>query len=173
MPEPETYGFPDPFQYTSVADLAHPGYAAADLRRLAGDLPRDDESWPLEPGRLRLYVCPIDGDLACGAVTVAVTHGRNETTWSDFRLEDGYTDDEIGLDLSALGPLAFPRAAYREALLEPVGVSTPSTPSTPTIDRPSSSTGAAPHADSGNGFASTEPGASSQLPLPAGGALTP
>lgn len=122
MPEPETYGFPDPFQYTSVADLAHPGYAAADLRRLAGDLPRDDESWPLEPGRLPLYVCPIDGDLACGAVTVAVTHGRNETTWSDFRLEDGHTDDEIGLDLSALGPLTFPRAAYREALLEPVGV---------------------------------------------------
>ncbi len=108
MPEPETYGFPDPFQYTSVADLAHPGYAAGDLRRLTGDLPRDDESWPLEPGPLPLYVCPIDGDLACGAVTVAVTHGRNETTWSDFRLEDGYTDDEIGLDLSALGPSPSP-----------------------------------------------------------------
>ena len=51
VPEPETYGFPEPFDLVSVADLAWPGEAAADLRRLAGDLPRDDEHWPLEPGR--------------------------------------------------------------------------------------------------------------------------
>lgn len=122
VPEPETYGIGNPFPYVSVADLTRPGYAAADLRRLAGDLPPDEESWPLEPGRFPLYVCPIDGDLGCGAVTVAVTHQMAVTTWSDFRLEDGYTDEEIGLDLSALGPLTFARGSYRAALLEPLGV---------------------------------------------------
>lgn len=53
---------------------------------------------------------------------MAVTHGQAETTWGDFRLEDGYSDDEIKLDLSALGPFDFPREPYRAALLAPVGM---------------------------------------------------
>ncbi len=117
VPEPGTYGFGDTFDLVSVADLAHPGYAAGDLRRLAGELPPDDELWPLEPGRLPLYVCPIDGDLACGAVTVAVHHDATTTTWSGFRLQNGYSDDELGLDLSALGPFVFARDAHRDVLL--------------------------------------------------------
>lgn len=54
VPEPEIYGFPEPFDLISVVDLAWPGHAASDLRRLVGDLPRDDAMWPLEPGRLPL-----------------------------------------------------------------------------------------------------------------------
>lgn len=122
VPEPETYGFAEPFELVSVANLACPDTSVDNLWRLIGDVAPDEEHWPLAPGRLPLYVCPIDGDLSCGAVTVSVTHGPAETTWSDFRLEDGTNDDEAGLDLSALGPFTFSRAAYRLALLEPVAV---------------------------------------------------
>ncbi|MGJ7440527.1 hypothetical protein [Aquipuribacter sp. MA13-6] len=152
VPEPETYGVPDSSQLMSVADLAHPGYAAADLRRLAGDLSRDDEDWPLESGRLPLYVCPVCGALACGAITVAVTQSPDVTTWSDFRLEDGYT--AIGLDLSGLGPFSFRCDAYREVLLDAVGVLDAWTPTT---GQSSASTGrAAPYVAHGSGSPGTD-----------------
>ena len=68
-----------------------------------------------------LYVCPLDHDLGCGAVTVAVDHGSEVTTWRDFRMEDLYPG-ESRLDLSALGPFTFPRVLYRKALLGQVAV---------------------------------------------------
>ena len=53
---------------------------------------------------------------------MAVTHYPAVTTWSDFRLEDGHTDDGIGLDLSSLGPFTFSRAAFRKVVLDAVGL---------------------------------------------------
>jgi len=110
----------DPFDMPSVADLTRPSSAAADLRRLAGVEPRDDESWALANGRLPLYVCPECGDLGCGAITVHVDHTEpGRVTWSGLRHENGYepADD---LDLSAAGTFIFDADAYRQVLLEPV-----------------------------------------------------
>ncbi|ROP44663.1 hypothetical protein [Pseudokineococcus lusitanus] len=118
--DPDTSWVEDPLNMPSVADLARPSSAAADLRRLAGVEPRDDDFWPLGPGRLPLYVCPECGDLGCGAITVHVDHTRpGQVTWSALRHEKGYepADD---LDLSAAGTFTFDADAYRQVLLEPV-----------------------------------------------------
>lgn len=126
--EPETYGFPSHWPFISVVDLAHPGHASKDLRRLLGDVPRDEEFWPLEPGRLPLYVCPVCGDLGCGAITVAVTHGPTHSTWTDIRFEDGLPydpepgDDALDVALTDLGPFTFSNEQYRDALTQPVSM---------------------------------------------------
>ena len=44
----------------------------------------------LDPGRVPLIVCAVDGDIACGAVTAALSVAADTVTWSDFRWEDGY-----------------------------------------------------------------------------------
>jgi hypothetical protein len=130
VPEPETYGFPDDFGLLSVADLAWPRCAASALRQLAGVEARDDAELPLETGRLPLYVCPMCGDLGCGAVTVAVLWAPDGTrvTWCDFRMEDGYSDDRETIDLGALGPFVFDADDYRKHCSNPSACSTPSPP---------------------------------------------
>lgn len=109
--------------FLSVVDCAWPDDAASSLRQLAGTEPRDESSWPLDAGRLPLYVCPMCADLACGAVTVAVAWdaSTDRVAWSDFRVEDGFSDRTDAVDLSALGPFLFDADAYRDTLLAPVG----------------------------------------------------
>lgn len=120
-PDPNIDGFTEPFDFTSVADLSWPAQTTADLRRLAGTQARDDRTWPLAPGRLPLYVCPICADLGCGAVTVHVDHTRpGEVTWSDLRFESGLTS-EYDFDLSSAGTFVFDAVQYQRTLLEPVG----------------------------------------------------
>lgn len=106
--------------FLSIADGAWPEAAASSLRQLAGTEPRDENNWPLEPGRLPLYVCPMCGDLGCGALTVAVRSDApaDRTIWSDFRVEDGFVDHRGGFPLGALGPFHFDTNAYRETLLD-------------------------------------------------------
>jgi len=121
-PGTETSWLGEPFEETSVADLSWPAQAAADLRRLAGTQARDDGAWPLAPGRLPLYVCPMCADLGCGAVTVHVDHTQpGQVTWSGLTYESGLSI-EHDLDLSAAGTFTFDAHAYRQVLLEPVGV---------------------------------------------------
>lgn len=121
-PDADTSWLDDQWGMPSVVDLSWPSYAAADLRRLAGTQARDEESWPLDPGRLPLYVCSVCGDLGCGAITVHVDHDRRgQVTWSTFRHENGYEPSD-DLDLSAAGTFTFDADAYQQALLEPVGV---------------------------------------------------
>jgi len=121
-PDDDTSWLGEPFDMTSVADLSWPAYAADDLRRLAGTQPPDDKAWPLDPGYLPLYVCPMCADLGCGAITVHVDHTRpGQVTWSGLRHDSGLSTD-YDLDLSAAGSFTFDADAYRQVLLEPVGV---------------------------------------------------
>lgn len=121
-PDTETSWLAEPFEEASVADLSWPAQAAADLRRLAGTEDRDDEWWPMAPGRLPLYVCPMCADLGCGAITVHVDHTRpGQVTWSGLLHESGLSA-EYDLDLSAAGTFTFDPDNYRQVLLAPVGV---------------------------------------------------
>lgn len=120
VPRPETFGL-DPFDMLSVADLAWPAAAASSLRQLAAVEPRSDD-WPLAPGRLPVFVCPMCADLGCGAITVHVARDQGTVTWSDFRMENGFSEAKDVIDLSALGPFTFDVAAYEAALLGPTGV---------------------------------------------------
>jgi hypothetical protein len=72
----------------------------------------------LDSGRIPLLVCGECGDLACGAVTVALDVGASEVTWSDFRWENGYEEAEL-VD-SLVEPIRFDRAQY-EAVLADAG----------------------------------------------------
>ncbi len=120
VPQPDVFGL-DPFDLLSVVDLAWPREAASALRQLAGVEARSAD-WPLEPGRLPLYVCTMCADLGCGAVTVEVLHQGDVVSWRDLRVEDGHTDQSEMIDLSALGPMTFDAEHYRAVLLEPVPV---------------------------------------------------
>lgn len=117
VPEPENYGLQD-FDLVSVADLVWPEAAVSALRQLAG-VEQRSRDWPLEPGRLPLYVCPMCGDLGCGALTVEVVQEGESVTWRDFRVEDGLAH-EGGIDLSSFGPITFDAAQYAEALMRPI-----------------------------------------------------
>lgn len=121
-PDPDVEGFTEPFDFASIGDLSWPAQTASDLRRLAGVQARDDREWPLAPGRLPLYVCPVCAGLGCGAVTVHVDHTRpGQVTWSGLRFESGLST-EYDFDLSSAGLFVFDAEDYRRTLLEPVGV---------------------------------------------------
>ena len=66
----------------------------------------------LASGRVPLLVCGDCGDLACGAVTVALRVGPREVTWSDFRWEDGHS---APIDSPVL-PIVFDRDRYEAEL---------------------------------------------------------
>ena len=118
VPHPETFGL-DAFDFLSVADLVWPEAAASALRQLSGDEPRSPY-WPLAPGRLPLYVCPMCADLGCGAITIEVVRSENSVLWRDFRVEDGIERDEERIDLSAMGALSFSPDEYHAALTKPL-----------------------------------------------------
>ena len=118
VPEPETFGL-DPFDMLSVADVARPEAAREGLEQLAGARERSDD-WPLAPGRLPLYVCPVCADLGCGAITVEVVRHEGVVTWQDFRMENGYSVPDEAIDLSAFGPFHFDAEQHDRALLAPV-----------------------------------------------------
>lgn len=117
VPDPDVIGLQS-FDFLSVGDLAWPEEAVSSLRQLAGVEPRSPY-WPLEPGRLPLYVCPMCADLGCGALTVEVVQEPDVVTWRDFRLEDGITREDR-IDLGAFGPITFRASQYAEALLQPI-----------------------------------------------------
>lgn len=104
--------------FLSVGDLAWPRQAERGLRQLALQQARDDSAWPIESGRLPLYVCCMCADLACGAITTRVGEEEGRVTWAEFRLENGYMNSAELADLSAIGPVAFDPAQYRRALLD-------------------------------------------------------
>ena len=118
VPHPEIFGLQG-FDFLSVADLVWPEAAASALRQLAGVEARSSY-WPLAPGRLPLYVCPMCGDLGCGAITVEVVRNPATVTWRDFRVEDGLDHGGEEIDLGALGPFTFDAAQYETALLQPI-----------------------------------------------------
>lgn len=82
---------------------------------LLGQRPATD----LRAGRIPLLVCAACGDLACGAVTVALDVGATEVTWSKFQWENGYENPEPIESLTA--PIRFDRAQYEAELADAEG----------------------------------------------------
>ena len=67
----------------------------------------------LASGRVPLFVCPVCGDLGCGAITAAVEWTADTVVWRDLRWEVNYeTDEDDDEDLVFAGPLIFDRAQY-------------------------------------------------------------
>ncbi len=88
--------------------------------RLLGDLPPD---YPDNGGRTALFVCPLDGDLHCGAITAIIEHHDDTVVWRDFGYEtgldiDGNVPDRAGLEHA--GPFRFVRSEYEAAIMEAV-----------------------------------------------------
>ncbi|MGW4082893.1 oxidoreductase [Streptomyces sp. NPDC004822] len=71
---------------------------------------------PLPGGRYVVYGCPDCADLACGAVTAAITRDGDDYIWQDFAWQ---TDEHADLELNGyhgIGPFRFEGAGYRAAL---------------------------------------------------------
>lgn len=83
-----------------------PGHVAVLLGRQA-----DPE---LDPGRIPLVVCAMDGDIACGAVTAALSVTAEAVTWTDLRWEDGSQELETPEGLPET--MTFDRHQYEQEL---------------------------------------------------------
>lgn len=77
---------------------------------LRGQQPHAD----LEPGRIALLVCIIDGDLGCGAVTAALQVSAETVTWSDFQWENGYEEPDAAPGMPE--SFTFDRRQYEQVL---------------------------------------------------------
>lgn len=64
--------------------------------------------------RRPLYVCPQDGDLACGAATVIIEEHDDTIVWRDFGWENTYEDD-VGI-YEDIGPFTFNKTQYFQTL---------------------------------------------------------
>lgn len=82
------------------------------LDRLLGRRPSED----LDPGRIPLLLCHVDGDLACGALTASLRVADAEVSWSDFRWEDGIYDPRPVEQLDQ--PITFDRGQYEAAFVD-------------------------------------------------------
>jgi hypothetical protein len=70
----------------------------------------------LAEGRAALLVCGTCGDLACGALTLALHVAADTITWSDFAWENGY-ESPTRIDGVPEG-LAFDRQRYAAAFID-------------------------------------------------------
>jgi hypothetical protein len=81
--------------------------------------------YPWDGGRTALYVCPEDGDLHCGAITLVIERHDEEIVWRDFGYETGLDIDPPELDqtgLVELGPYRFAWAQYESAIRSGYGL---------------------------------------------------
>jgi hypothetical protein len=67
-----------------------------------------------DDGRVALLVCPIDGDLSCGAITVRVIRRADTVEWCDFGWQNGQPDD-VSMSEPPL-TLVFDRSSYENVL---------------------------------------------------------
>jgi hypothetical protein len=98
-----------PTRVTPLSHVSSPADRKATVDRL---LLRRQPDAGLD-GRVPLYVCPMCGDLGCGAVAARVRRGPGGTIeWVDFAVVDGRGEArDLGLP-----PLRFGVGAYRDAL---------------------------------------------------------
>lgn len=67
---------------------------------------------PLPNGRVPLFVCPVCGDLGCGAVSVGVERSTTTVVWRDFGWDFDYEIDGEPSDPILGGPFVFDRREY-------------------------------------------------------------
>ncbi len=85
--------------------------AVAQIDRLLGHGPPD-----FEDGRVALLICPIDGDLDCGAITAAIVIEKDTVEWRDLGCQTTY-DLEVELADPPL-TVVFDRPDYERVLLD-------------------------------------------------------
>ena len=72
-------------------------------------------------GRMPLFVCPMCGDIGCGAVTLKVERQDYVIIWSDFRYQTSMSVEDTEHYYSQVGPFTFDIGQYKaviESLLD-------------------------------------------------------
>jgi len=91
------------------------------INRLLGKTQAD-----LASGRVALLVCPIDGDLECGAVGCRIKFNNiaKTVTWYDFAWDGnndtGTDDDDEDAKVKGLGSFTFDEQQYCELMLQTI-----------------------------------------------------
>ena len=73
-----------------------------------------EKAGDMASGRVALYVCPLCGDLGCGAVSVRITRENTDIVWSEFEWESDCEDHFLAIE--NLGPFRFRGTEYRHAI---------------------------------------------------------
>lgn len=82
------------------------------LDQFSGLLPPD-----LTTGRISFYVCPLCGDIGCGAITGVIEVTDTRVIWKDFGYETDYEAPEL-TEYTHVGPFVFDKKAYIQVLEE-------------------------------------------------------
>ena len=102
-------------QHVTSLNRAWLGEVLVEVDRLLGRASDPD----LDVGRCMILLCPIDGDLGCGAVTARVSMDEDTVRWSDWALENGF---EPRTPIEGFGrSLTFDRESYERTLLGAYG----------------------------------------------------
>jgi len=79
------------------------------LLRAPSDLPN---------GRNSILVCPLDGDLGCGAYTARFTRDGSSIYWFEFGYENNYDLESLNIEwYSHMAPFVFDKSQYEKELL--------------------------------------------------------
>lgn len=69
----------------------------------------------LKTGRTCLYVCPMCGDIGCGAITAHIEVTDTSVIWKDFGYENDYSEIDLE-EYNHIGPFIFEKAAYTHTI---------------------------------------------------------
>lgn len=73
--------------------------------------------------RYAIYVCPLCGDLGCGAVSMKIERDSNIIIWKDFGFEDNLGIIKLQKEnLKGIGPFYFNFDQYQSAIKSSFGV---------------------------------------------------
>lgn len=84
-------------------------HALLPSRHLLGEA---EEYYALE-GRVALLICPLCGDIGCGAVFARITVEAERVRWTDFLYANNYMPED---DRPLEGSFEFDRSQYEQAL---------------------------------------------------------
>jgi hypothetical protein len=82
------------------------------VRRLLGEEPAD---FPND--RRSLLVCPLCGDIGCGAVSIVLHFSDKTVLWKGFGYQNNYEPEIHGEHLKDLGPFEFDLGDYKSKLI--------------------------------------------------------
>ena len=97
------------FGATSLRDDLPPRAAIEQLDQLLGR-----KSGDFSDGRVALYLCPIDGDLWCGAVSVEIERTPESVTWQKLGWQQPEPLDGPEIDLFHNESFTFDRRQYED-----------------------------------------------------------
>ena len=101
------------FGATSLRDDLPPRVAIEQLDQLLGR-----KSGDFSDGRVALYLCPIDGDLWCGAVSAEIERTPEYVTWQKLGWQKPEPIDGPEIDLFQNEPFTFDRRQYEDVFEE-------------------------------------------------------